>query len=110
MKLSSFLCGFTLNWHALPEAVARAATAVVQSLGGSTPQLLLRRAGLLILNLQIIHNLLHVGHARGYLLGMVALGLRVHLSSQSNYAALHVVFHVVVHPVLDHTPVQILSL
>src|ERR1017187_502150 len=46
--------------------------------GGSSPQLLFRRAGFLILNLQIIHDLLHVGHARGHLPGMVALVLRAH--------------------------------
>jgi hypothetical protein len=58
-------------------------------------QLLLRRPSLLVLTLQIIHDLLHVGHARGQLLGMFALGVRVHLSSQADYAALHVVVHLV---------------
>ena len=41
--------------------------------GGSTPQLLLRRAGFLILNLQIIHDLRHVGHSSCHLFGACAL-------------------------------------
>jgi hypothetical protein len=68
---------------------------------------LLRRVGFLILNLQIIHDLLHIGHARGHLLGAVALVLRVHFSGQPDYAVLHFVFHVVEHLVLDQRSVRL---
>ena len=43
-------------------------------------QLSLRRAGFLILNLQIIHDLRHVGHSSCHLLGARALVFRVHFS------------------------------
>jgi hypothetical protein len=41
---------------------------------------LLRRAGFLILNLQIIHDLRHVGYSSCHLLGERTLVFRVHLS------------------------------
>jgi hypothetical protein len=43
--------------------------------GESTSQLLLCRAGFLILHLQIIHHQLHVRHSGGHLLGAVPLVL-----------------------------------
>src|SRR5208282_6657283 len=75
---------------------------------GSTPQLLVRGTGFLILDLQIIHHLLNVGHGRRHRLGSRALVLRVHFSGERDYAALHRVFHVVVHVVLDQRGVVVL--
>jgi len=43
-------------------------------------QLLLRRTGFLILHLEIIHDLRHVGHSSRHFLGACALVLRVHFS------------------------------
>jgi hypothetical protein len=65
-------------------------------LARSTSRLLLRRARLLILNLQIIHDLLHVGHTRGTLSAWSRLYCQFTSTGQRDYAALHFVFHVVV--------------
>src|ERR1035438_10056645 len=47
-------------------------------------QLLLRRAGFLILNLQIIHDLRHVGHPSCHFLGARALVFRVDFRSEEH--------------------------
>jgi hypothetical protein len=77
-------------------------------LEAETPQLLLRRTGFLILDLQVIHDLLHVGHSRGHLLGMVALLLRIHFSGQCYHAVLDFIRHGVVHLILNQRSIQIL--
>ena len=51
----------------------------------SARQILRRGSSFLILDLQIIHDLLHVGHVGGQLFGIVARILRVHVSSQGDY-------------------------
>src|ERR1035438_6506941 len=47
-------------------------------------KLLLRRAGFLILNLQIIHDLRHVGHPSCHFLGARALVFRVNFRSEEH--------------------------
>ena len=58
--------------------------------------LLIRRRGLLIFNLQLIHNLLNIRNGCRDVLRLYALGLRVHLAGQGNHLIVYGVIHILV--------------
>lgn len=64
----------------------------------------------MIFDLQIVHDLSHIGHTLGDFPGTVALELGVDFAAESDDGALNSVFHKVVHLVLNERSVQIFSM